>query len=401
MPYQPSQTIVNKYAQVIINFALNSGKGIRPGEIVLCNIPDVAKPLALALQTTILKSKGHPLIRLIPTQFSKAFFAHASKDQLTFFPKNYLKAKTNLIDHQVNVIADVDPQELVHTDPKKIFLKRDAFKPYQDWITDKEVKGKFTWTTVLWGVPAKAKQVNLSYKKYWNQIIEACFLDTQNPIIKWRQIIKVQKQTLRKINLLKIASLHMIGKDTDLHITLGANRIFNGGSGRNIPSFEIFTSPDWRGTQGYFYANQPLYRYGNIVKDIRLDFDKGKVIKAKAGIGNSLLKQMLKTKNADKLGEFSLTDKRFSRLTHVMAETLYDENIGGPFGNTHIAIGKSYKDCYRGTDASSLTSKDWQKIGFNDSPEHTDIISTTDRTVTATLINGVKKIIYKNGQFTL
>jgi len=401
MTYQPSQTIIDKYAKVLVNFALNSGEGIKPGEIVLCNIPDVAKPLALSLQTTILKAKGHPLIRLIPTEFSKSFFTHASKDQLTFFPKNYLEAKANLIDHQVSIIADVNPQELAATDPKKIFLKRDSLKPYQDWITDKEIKGKFTWVTALWGVPAKAKQVNLSYKAYWNQIIKACFLDTQDPIQKWRQITKTQKQTLKKINLLKISSLRMIGKDTDLHLTLGENRIFNGGGGRNIPSFEIFTSPDWRGTKGYFFANQPLYRYGNIVKDIRLDFVKGKVVKAQAKVGNSLLQQMLKTKNADKLGEFSLTDKRFSRLTHVMAETLFDENIGGPFGNTHIAIGRSYKDCYRGKNASRLTPKDWEKIGFNDSPEHTDIISTTDRTVTATLTNGVKKIIYKNGQFTL
>ena len=76
---------------------------------------------------------------------------------------------------------------------------------------------------------------------------------------------------------------------------------------------------------------------------------------------------MLKSPNADKLGEFSLTDKRMSRITHVMAETLFDENISGPFGNTHIAIGRAYKDCFRG-DARKMTAKDWANHGFNDSP---------------------------------
>jgi len=109
---------------------------------------------------------------------------------------------------------------------------------------------------------------------------------------------------------------------------------------------------------------------------------------------------MLKSPNANKLGEFSLTDSRLSRITHIMAEILFDENIGGPYGNSHVAIGMAYKDCYQGN-AKKLTAKDWGKLGFNDSAEHTDFISTADRTVTAKLLNGREKIIYQTGQFTL
>ena len=53
-----------------------------------------------------------------------------------------------------------------------------------------------------------------------------------------------------------------------------------GCSGRNIPSFEIFTSPDWRGTEGWISFNQPLYRYGNLVRGIRLEFSDGRVVRA-------------------------------------------------------------------------------------------------------------------------
>ena len=83
-----------------------------------------------------------------------------------------------------------------------------------------------------------------------------------------------------------------------------------------------------------------------------------------------------------------------------MAETLFDENIGGPFGNTHIAVGMAYKDCYKG-DASKVKDKEWKEMGYNNSSVHTDIVSTTDRTVTATLTNGKKMVIYENGQFVL
>lgn len=398
--YQPAQQILQKYADVLVNYALNSGQGVKPGEVVQCLVPDVAKPLALVLQNTLLKAGAQPLIRLTPTGFSKDFFSLASQDQLTFFPNKYLKARVGLIDHNIGIIADPDPEELKTIDPKKIILNRDTQKPYKDWLINKEVKGKFTWVVALWGTEAKAKLVGLSLKAYWRQIVRACFLDKVDPIAEWKKISVLQRKILTKLNALNIQSVRINGRDTDLIIQIGSSRQWVGGSGRNIPSFEIFTSPDWRGTNGWIKFNQPLYRYGNLIKDIYLEFRKGIVIKADAKTGNKLLQAMLKSPNADKLGEFSLTDSRMSRITHIMAEILFDENIGGRFGNSHVAIGMAYKDCYQG-DVKKLTAKDWDKLGFNDSAEHTDFISTADRTVTAKLLNGQEKIIYQAGQFTL
>ena len=61
---------------------------------------------------------------------------------------------------------------------------------------------------------------------------------------------------------------------------------------------------------------------------------------------------MIATENADRVGEFSLTDARLSPIDRFMADTLYDENVGGPFGNTHIALGDAYKDTYDGDPAA-------------------------------------------------
>ncbi len=104
--------------------------------------------------------------------------------------------------------------------------------------------------------------------------------------------------------------------------------------------------------------------------------------------------------NADKVGEFSLTDKNFSRINTFLAETLYDENMGGKNGNTHIAIGNAYKEGLDG-DMKKITPKQWAALGFNESALHIDIISTAPRTVTAYLKNGDEKVIYKDGMFTL
>jgi len=398
--YHPPQKILAKYADVLVNFALNSGKGVKPGEVVECVVPDIAKDLALELQNSLLKSQAHPLIRLLPTGFDKSFYQLADSDQLKFFPKRYLQERVRLIDHQIGIIADADPHELSEIEPEKIINSRDAKKKYRDWLINKEQHGKFTWTLALWGVQAKADEVGLSLEDYWQQIIKACFLDEVNPVKHWQELFTLQHQIKDKINALDIDYLEVKGEDADLKVKLGPDRVWKMGGGRNIPSFECFTSPDWRGTQGWIKFNQPLYRYGNVLKDIYLRFEKGRIVEARAKQGQKFLDQMLKSPNADKIGEYSLTDKRMSRITHTMAETLFDENIGGPFGNTHLAVGMAYRDCFRG-DQSKLKTADWKKRGFNHSAEHTDIISTTDRTVTAVLANQTKKVIYQDGMFTL
>ncbi len=109
---------------------------------------------------------------------------------------------------------------------------------------------------------------------------------------------------------------------------------------------------------------------------------------------------MIAAKGADCVGEFSLTDNRLSRIDKFMAETLFDENIGGLHGNTHIALGAAYKDSYPG-DPSKLTEEEWENFGYNDSVVHTDIVSTENREVTAILQGGTEKLIYKDGQFVI
>lgn len=398
--YQPSKTILTRYADVLVNFALNSGRGVKKGEVVQCIVPDVAKPLLAALQESILEAGAHPLLRLMPTGLDKAFYTLASDKQLTFFPRKYHQARVDLIDHSIGIIAEHDLHELERVKPEKIITAAEARKPLREWLNNKEYKGKFTWTLALYATAAMAKEAKLSSEDYWQQIIRGCFLDEPQPIRRWKKVFAEQERVKERLNTLPIDRLHVKGKAVDLWIGLGKKRKWAGGSGRNIPSFELFVSPDWRGTEGFITFNQPLYRYGNLLEQVRLEFRKGVVVQASAKKGEKLLREMIRRPNADKVGEFSLTDARLSRITKFMANTLFDENIGGKHGNTHLALGMSYKDTYDG-DPSVVTKQTWAQLGFNDSGEHCDIISTEDRTVTAYLTNGSKKIIYKDGKFTV
>lgn len=366
----------------------------------MCIVDDVAKPLLVELHKAILKAGAHPMLRMIPTGIGKDYYALANDKQLTFFPEKFAKARCDTIDHQIGIISDVDPFELSKVDSKKIFKSMQSKKKVREWLNEKENKGEFTWTLALYGTEAMAKEAGMSLKQFWKTIEQACYLDKRNPIKEWQKIHKEQERVKKKLDDMKIEWVHVQGKNIDLKVKIGERRAWFGGSGRNIPSYEIFTSPDWRGTEGYIYFDQPLYRYGNRVEGVRLEFQKGKVVKVDAKKGKKLIENMIKQKNADKVGEFSLTDSRVSRIKKFTANTLFDENMGGKYGNTHIALGAAYKDCYDG-DPSKPTKKQWEQMGYNDSVEHTDIISTEDRTVTATLADGSEKVIYQKGKFTI
>jgi aminopeptidase len=404
MNYTPSPDILEKYAKVMVNFALNSGKGAKPGEVVRVSCPVSALPFFRALKRQLVDSGAIVVGSLIDDMdegATKYYFEHATNKQLTTFLDKYYKGLTDQIDHSISVIADHDPRELDGVDPKKIMLASKTNKPVSDWLGEKENAGKYTWTLALYGTPAMAKEAGLSLEEYWDQIIKACYLDKADPVEEQRKAMKEIDRVASTLTKLDIQKIHAVGKDMDMHFSMGEDRRWLGGTGRNIPSFEVFTSPDWRGTEGWIRFNQPLYRYGSMVKGIELEFKKGRVVKATAKENEKLLKEMLATdEGASQIGEYSLTDKRLSRITKFMAETLFDENMGGEFGNTHMAVGKSYHDTYA-PGPENMTKALAKKIGYNESAIHTDMISTTDRTVTATLKDGSTKVIYEKGQFVI
>jgi aminopeptidase len=405
MPYAPAQEILDRYASVLVDFALGGGRGVQPGEVVRVVAPESAKPLYAALNRAVWRAGGHVIGGYQPddddtVNLVRDFYECASSEQLEHFPARYTRGLIDEIDHQVTVIAPSDPRSLNTVDPAKIMRRGEALRPMLDWRGEKENAGRFTWTLGLYGTPGMAKEAGMDVEEYWQQIVHACFLDSEDPLTRWREVVRSLEETRNWLDGLDIERLHVEGEDVDLWVSVGEQRRWLGGRGRNIPSFELFTSPDWRGTQGWIYCNQPLYRYGSLVRGIRLEFVDGRVTAASAEENERVLKEMIATEGADRIGEFSLTDRRFSRITRFMAQTLYDENFGGSHGNTHIAVGRSYQDAYAG-DPAEVAPQEWERLGFNTSSVHTDVVSTSDRLVTAFLRGGDERVIYRDGEFQL
>ncbi|GAB5559248.1 MAG: aminopeptidase [Synoicihabitans sp.] len=398
MSYQPPADLLDKYADVLINFALNGGEGVKPGEVVQLRVPECAKPLLVALRRAVLKAGAHALVFFAPDDFSREFFELASDEQLAFFAEDYHRGTVAQIDHTVAIRAETNKRELSGIPSSKIMAAQKAMKPYMEWRRAKESAGDFTWTLALYGTQAMADEVGMSLEEYWGEIIKACYLDEANPAAKWQALYTELYATKDKLDALPIEKLHVAAEDTDFWVKIGANRKWLGGSGRNIPSFELFISPDWRGTSGRIRFTEPLYRYGSLIKGAYLEFEDGRVTQATADEGEELLREMIAVENADKVGEFSLTDRRFSRITKFMGLTLYDENVGGQWGNTHVAVGSAYRDSYTGN-SDEVTEEQWAEMGYNNSVVHTDIVATSNRIVTAHLTDGSTQVIYRDGEF--
>lgn len=405
--YTPPQPILVNYAQIMLKYALNFGKGVKKGETIWLVGNEVSKPLFLTIRREAIKLGCHVIANYMPDdwdryQIDRDLIEYGSGAQLDWFPQQYMKGLLKEIDHFLYISAPTNLSALDGLDPKKMMRKQKAYGPYMQWRNAKENKGDLSWTICMYGTEALATAAGMSLEDYWQEMMEICFLREKDPVKKWKDLGREMQRIANKLNALtpKIDHLHLTGPDIDLKVTPGEDREWVCARGANVPSFEIYTSPDWRGTEGWIRFNVPLNRHGQQTTGAELTFKKGKVVNATAKTGEKFLKALVATPGADKVGEFSLTDRRHSRITRYMATTLFDENMGGPHGNTHIAMGNCYDNTYA-KGADKLTPKLKEKLGFNQSPEHTDLFSTTERTVTAHLKDGTERVIYQDGIFSV
>jgi len=391
---------LEKYAEILMwGMRTARSRDFQQGDMVLIRFDPPGRRLAENLFETIVEQGYQPVQRVNATpNMEHAFFQKGRDEQLSFIPPG----DEEFYSHLHGSISILAPESLTHLqdiEPERIGKTVLARKRLRDLLDERENQGKFGWTLGLLTTPELAVNAGISQEEYTRQIIKACYLDHDDPVAKWQAIYTEAKAIKDFLNALDIESIRVLSESCDLLVTPGKDRQWVGLSGHNIPSFELFTSPDWRGTEGVFFMNQPSYRSGNLVTNLRLEFRDGVVTDVQAETGEDFVKkQIAMDANANKLGEFSLTDIKFSRIDTFMAHTLYDENFGGSYGNCHVALGASYAETYR-HGGKSLTAQKKEELGFNDSALHWDLVNTEPKTVEAQLTSGERRVIYKNGSF--
>ena len=394
---------LEKYARVMIWGMQKARKDpFVKNDIVLVRSDKSCAPLANLLYENLIRMGINPVVRInLPEEMEKTFFSNAADHQLEF----RIPGDEELYSALNGLISLLGPESLTHLrdiDPSRIGKYAVTKKYLRDILEKRESKGLFGWSLCLYPTLELASKADLSVEEYREQIVKAVYLDNDDPVEVWQGIFEKSGKAKDWLDSLDVVYFHVLSENTDLRVYPGIKRRWLGVSGHNIPSFELFLSPDCRMTNGVFYADQPSYRSGNYVRGVRLEFRDGRVVASSAEEGEDFLsKQLELDAGASYLGEFSLTDKRFSRIDKFMAHTLYDENFGGPNGNCHVALGASYADTYASDSGEELSPDLKKELGFNDSALHWDLVSTEKKTVYAYLKNGDKITIYDDGMFAM
>jgi aminopeptidase len=185
--------------------------------------------------------------------------------------------------------------------------------------------------------------------KLWEEITYVLRLDTDDPVEAWRERMKVIVASADRMTERRFDALHLQGPGTDLTIGLMPSSQWLGADFTtaegithypNLPTEEVFTTPDPERVDGHVSATMPLELYGSYMNGIRIEFEGGRAVKVDADEGADALRATIaKDDGASRLGEIALVDKegRVGPLRTVFYETLLDENAA-----SHIALGNAY-----------------------------------------------------------
>jgi aminopeptidase len=197
------------------------------------------------------------------------------------------------------------------------------------------------WATQVFGEP--------DVERLWEQVAFCMRLDEPDPPAAWREHLERLAARSRQLNSLRGDAVRYRGPGTDLVVGLLPNAFWFGGEGdtasgvryvANMPTEEVFTSPDKRRVEGTIRSTRPFPLSGQIVRGLELTFEGGRAIKVEAETGAELVRSHFATlENADRLGELALVTKesRVGQTGTLFYDVLFDENA-----TCHIAYGAGF-----------------------------------------------------------
>ena len=292
------------------------------------------------------------------------------------------------------IMDDIEPSklakaELIRRSTKPLYKKRQLIFEVPWCIA---ALPNIVWAKTLF------KDKENAYELLENTIYKICMVDNNNPIDNWNNYLDDNKERIEYLNNLKIKYLNYKNSlGTDLNIELLEDGIWCDAATKglcNMPSYEIFTSPNYKKTNGIVYSSRPLVYNGGLIDNFWLKFENGKVIDYDAKVGKEILKGILESdSNAPYLGEVALVENNspISNTNLVYGLTLIDENA-----SCHLALGGGFLECIK----DKLTGEELLEKGINMSKIHVDfMIGTPDLEITGETFDNKKVKIFENGNF--
>jgi aminopeptidase len=279
----------------------------------------------------------------------------------------------------ISITGDPEPELLSDLDQTRVGKARPV-KIAETHLRN-VMAGLVNWTIVSYPNEGWARTIfgEPDVDRLWTDVERAIRLDEADPVAAWNEHVARLDERCRQLNERHFDAIRFRGPGTDLTVGLnersrwacaGSETSFGRRHIPNVPTEEVFTTPDWRRTEGTVRSTMPLALPGNIIRDLELRFVGGRAVEAKASTGQEYVRaQLAADDGAAQLGEVALVDgtSRVGQIGHIFFNTLFDENA-----TCHIAYGRGISECVDGS--GDLDEKAQQEAGVNQSSVHTDFM---------------------------
>ncbi|HZS30618.1 MAG TPA: aminopeptidase [Gaiellaceae bacterium] len=247
------------------------------------------------------------------------------------------------------------------------------------------------WATQIYGEP--------DVERLWEAVAFCMRLDEDDPIAAWREHLARLRERRASLDALNADAIRYRGPGTDLTVGLLPNARWMSGSSTtasgieyvaNMPTEEVFTSPDSRRAEGTIRSSMPLVLAGQIIRGLELTFEDGRIVNVDAESGAGVVRGELDSiPNADRLGELALVtgDSRVGQTGTLFYNTLFDENA-----TCHIAYGFGFPFVFDGEPDE----------GLNNANTHVDfMVGGPELEVDAILADGTAVPVIRNEEWQL
>lgn len=401
------KTVIRSYAKLIVRVGANVQKGQEVRVFASLDQPEFIKMLAeecyKAGASRVTVDWNYPELTKLSARYMKLRDLSETRE--------WEKARMqDMVDHlPVRIfIESEDPDGLRGINPKyfKAFAARIKIsKPYRDAIDNKH-----QWCIAAVPGEAWAKKVHPELSKraaveqLWKDILYTARADGEDPIADWEEHNRDLKARSKYLNDLHLRELrYHSANGTDFKVGLIPTAEFHAGRDTtmqgvvydpNMPTEEVFTSPDRRTAEGIVYATKPLSYQGQLIENFSVRFEKGRAVEVKAEKGQDVLEQIISMdEGCHYLGECALVPKEspIHQSGLLFYNTLFDENAA-----CHLALGFGFDECVKGFE--NMTKEELYEIGVNDAGNHTDfMIGSDDLSIDGVDEHGNVHPIFRNG----
>lgn len=317
---------IQKLAEVLVNHSTK----LQKGEKVLIEAFDVPPELPIAILKEVKKAGAHPFLSIKQNTILRELYSIQDEESMKFSGELEL-SRMKEMDAYMGIRGALNSNELSDVPESGMELYRTHW-----WqpVHIKERVPNTRWVVLRYPTSSMAQLAQMSTEAFENFYFDVCTLDYSKMDKAMDPLKKLMEQTDK---------VHILGPGTDLKFSIKDIPVVKCSGEMNIPDGEIFTAPVKDSVNGHISFNTPSVYQGIPFEGIRLEFEKGKVIKATGSDDEKLNKILDSDEGARFVGEFAIGVNPYIRK--AMKDTLFDEKIMGSF---HFTPGNSYDEAFNG-----------------------------------------------------